>query len=149
MERMLTKKATAAGYTMEVTVMKIGEDFQICLAGGEKPHIGCVVQAVPRESLTGDGSWSATSSVWNRTGHKDEVLCRMLAEKICCACRTVTVCTGGVHIDRITGDCGCGREDGRRDCAGFEMISKHGKRIKSHCIFRTCFGFVLYFLLNM
>ena len=44
MERMLTKKATAAGYTMEVTVMKIGEDFQICLAGGEKPHIGCVVQ---------------------------------------------------------------------------------------------------------
>ena len=43
MERMLTKKATAAGYTMEVTVMKIGEDFQICLAGGEKPHIGCVV----------------------------------------------------------------------------------------------------------
>ena len=56
MERMLTKKATAAGYTMEVTVMKIGEDFQICLAGGEKPHIGCVVQAVPRESLTGDGS---------------------------------------------------------------------------------------------
>ena len=73
---------------MEVTVMKLGEDFQICLAGGEKPHIGCVVQAVPRESLTGDGSWSATSSVWNRTGHKDEVLCRMLAEKICCACRT-------------------------------------------------------------
>ena len=59
---------------------------------------------VPRESLTGDGSWSATSSVWNRTGHKDEVLCRMLAEKICCACRTVTVCTGGVHIDEITGE---------------------------------------------
>ena len=74
MERMLTKKATAAGCTMEVTVMKLGEDFQICLAGGEKPHIGCVVQAVPRESLTGDGSWSATSSVWNRTGHKDDVL---------------------------------------------------------------------------
>ena len=48
MERMLTKKATAAGCTMEVTVMKLGEDFQICLAGGEKPHIGCVVQAVQR-----------------------------------------------------------------------------------------------------
>lgn len=47
MERMLTKKTTAAGCTMEVTVMKIGEDFQICLSGGEKPHIGCVVQAVP------------------------------------------------------------------------------------------------------
>ena len=31
MEGMLTKKATAAGCMMEVTVMKIGEDFQICL----------------------------------------------------------------------------------------------------------------------
>ena len=69
MEGMLTKKATAAGCMMEVTVMKIGEDFQICLAGGEKPHIGCVVQAVPRESLTGDGSWSATSSVWKTIGN--------------------------------------------------------------------------------
>ena len=104
MEGMLTKKTVAAGCPIEVTVLKIGEDLQICLAGGEKPHIGCVVQAVPRESLTGDGSWSATSSVWNRTGHKDEVLCRMLAEKICIACRVVTVCSGGVHIDGITGE---------------------------------------------
>ena len=104
MERMLTKKAVAAGCPIEVTVLSIGEDLQSCLAGGEKPHIGCVVQAVPRESLTGDGSWSATSSVWNRTGHKDEVLCRMLAEKICSACRVVTVCSGGVHIDGITGE---------------------------------------------
>lgn len=104
MEGMLTKKVVAAGCQIEVTVMNIGEDLQICLAGGEKPHIGCVVQAVPRESLTRDGSWSATSSVWNRTGHKDEVLCRMLAEKVCSACRVVTVCSGGVHINGITGE---------------------------------------------
>ena len=104
MEGMLTKKIMAAGCPIEVTVMNIGEDLQICLAGGEKPHIGCVVQAVPRESLTGDGSWSATSSVWNRTGHKDEMLCRMLAEKVCSACRVVTVCSGGVHINGITGE---------------------------------------------
>ena len=71
MERMLTKKATAAGYTMEVTVMKIGEDFQICLAGGEKPHIGCVVQVVPRESLTGDGSWSATCLLYTSPSPRD------------------------------------------------------------------------------
>lgn len=36
MERMLTKKTTAAGCTMEVTVMKIGEDFQICLCRRRK-----------------------------------------------------------------------------------------------------------------
>ena len=83
MERMLMKKAVAAGCTIEITVMNIGEDLQICLAGG---------------------SWSVTSSVWNRTGHKDEVLCRMLAEKICSECRVVTVCAGGVHIDGITGE---------------------------------------------
>ena len=55
-----------------------------------------------KTSLTGDGSYSATSSVLNLTGHKDEYLCRKLSEQICAACQTTVVCTGGVHIDQIT-----------------------------------------------
>lgn len=60
----------------------IGEDVLICLKGGERPHLGCVVQTEPRVSLTGDGSVSATSSVLNFTGHKDEVICRWMAEQV-------------------------------------------------------------------
>ena len=71
---------TIAGITIEICEKAIGEDLVLTLSGGEKPHIGCVVQAVPRPSLSGDGTISVTSSVINLTGHKDEFLCRRLAE---------------------------------------------------------------------
>lgn len=86
---------------LKVSAGKIGSDIFICLEGGSAPHIGCVVQAVPRASLTGDGSNSTTSSVLNLTGHKDEFLCRKLAEMVCSRTGCVTVCTGGFHLDGI------------------------------------------------
>ena len=80
MEGVITRKQIA-GITIEIQETRIGDDIVLILAGGDKPHIGCVVQAVPRPSLTNDGSISVTSSVLNLTGHKDEFLCRKLAEK--------------------------------------------------------------------
>ena len=76
-------RKTIAGITIEICEKAIGEDLVLTLSGGEKPHIGCVVQAVPRPSLSGDGTISVTSSVINLTGHKDEFLCRRLAENRC------------------------------------------------------------------
>lgn len=102
MEWILKEKRQVAEHFIEVGVSRIGNDILLCLEGGTKPHIGCVVQAVPRLSLTGDGSGSATASVLNLTGHKDEYLCRQLAEKISSNLGTVVVCTGGFHIDNMT-----------------------------------------------
>lgn len=102
MEWILKEKRQVAEQFIEVGVSRIGNDILLCLEGGTKPHVGCVVQAVPRLSLTGDGSRSATASVLNLTGHKDEYLCRQLAEKISSNLGTVVVCTGGFHIDNMT-----------------------------------------------
>ena len=74
----------------------------ICLKGGEKPHLGCVVQTEPRVSLTGDDSVSATSSVLNFPGHKDEVICRWMAEKVSKELGKRVVCTGGFHKEGIS-----------------------------------------------
>ena len=101
MEGAITRKQIA-GITIEIQETRIGDDIVLILAGGDKPHIGCVVQAVPRPSLTNDGSISVTSSVLNLTGHKDEFLCRILAEKRCRETGRIVVCTGGVHIENIT-----------------------------------------------
>ena len=84
---------TIAGITIEICEKAIGEDLVLTLSGGEKPHIGCVVQAVPRPSLSGDGTISVTSSVINLTGHKDEFLCRRLAENRCRETGKVVGCT--------------------------------------------------------
>lgn len=102
MEWIVTKKKEVAGSYIEVSAGRIGEDILLSVEGGDKPHIGCVVQAVPRISLTGDGSGSSTASVLNLTGHKDEYLCRKLAEKVCSSLGVVTVCTGGFHIDGMS-----------------------------------------------
>ncbi|WP_294787719.1 hypothetical protein [uncultured Eubacterium sp.] len=97
-----TVEREVCGYPLCVGIKRIGEDLLISVEGGQKPHIGCVIKSIPRLSLTGDGSYSASSSVLNLSGHKDEYLCRKLSEQICVACQTTVVCTGGVHIDQIT-----------------------------------------------
>lgn len=88
----------------ELTVesCQIGEDYCIHVSGGERPHIGCVVLAMPRPSLSSPEVISATSSVLNVTGHKDEYICRELAEAAAKRKNAVTVCTGGFHTDGIT-----------------------------------------------
>lgn len=96
------KERQVAGTFLRISAGWIGKDLLICLEGGNRPHIGCVVQAVPRPSLEGDGSQSATASVLNLTGHKDEFLCRALAEGACKELGVTVVCTGGFHLDNIT-----------------------------------------------
>lgn len=99
MERFIEKELSFA--KLSVQMKCLGNDYLITVWGGEKPHIGCTVLAVPRPSLTGDGTISVTSSVLNVTGHKDEEICRRLAEQIAKKKNAVTVCTGGFHMEHI------------------------------------------------
>lgn len=74
MEWTAVKKISTSDFQIEAGGTKIGEDILLYVKGGEKPHIGCTVIAVPRPSLSGNGQTSATSSVLNLTRHKDEAL---------------------------------------------------------------------------
>ena len=94
------RKELSCSY-MEAGAAFLGEDILAFIQGGDKPHIGCTVQSVPRPSLTGNGTISVTSSILNLTGHKDEALCRRLAEKLCRETGRVVGCTGGFHIDNM------------------------------------------------
>ena len=38
-----------------VEVRRLGDDYHILVSGGECPHIGCTVLAIPRPSLDGSG----------------------------------------------------------------------------------------------
>lgn len=87
---------------LDVEATLLDGSCHILLYGGQSPHIGCTVLAEPRPSLTGDGSRSSTASVLNVCGHKDEALCRYLAETVAGCTGYVTVCSGGFHVDGIT-----------------------------------------------
>lgn len=102
MEWTVVKKISTPDFDIEAGAAKIGEDILLYIQGGDKPHIGCTVMAVPRPSLSGNGERSVTSSVLNLIGHKDESICRSLAEKVCQATGKTVVCTGGFHLENIT-----------------------------------------------
>lgn len=87
---------------LSLCMNKIGDDYCVQIKGGDRPHIGCAVLAIPRPSLKDGTKQSVTSSVLNRIGHKDEYICRYVAEKIAREKGKATLCTGGFHVDDIT-----------------------------------------------
>lgn len=102
MERGKTVQKELSFASLSLCMDKIGDDYCVQIRGGDKPHIGCAVLAVPRPSLKDAAKQSVTSSVINRIGHKDEHICRYAAEKIAREKESVTLCTGGFHVDDIT-----------------------------------------------
>lgn len=88
--------------TLEIEINPVGDDIFILIRGGDKPHIGSAVLAIPRKSLRDENKISCTSSVLNVTGHKDEKICRYVAETFCKRYNSVAVCAGGFHCDNLT-----------------------------------------------
>lgn len=97
----ILKEWTANGYTVFCQVVPMGQDYTICVWGGDTPHVGSVVMSVARPSLTGEGT-DVTSSVINGMGHKDEYVARKFAEAAAMKYNCTVVCTCGIHIDHIT-----------------------------------------------
>lgn len=78
-----------------------GNGFQGLLTGGEKPHIGGVVLALPRPSLSGEG-WSADLYLTPVPSHKDVDLASPLAGAIARLSHFPVVMTAGIHSDSLT-----------------------------------------------
>ena len=89
------------GYAICCDVICMGKDYTLAVYGGDTPHVGSVVMAIARPSLTGEGV-SATSSVLNGLGHKDEAVARVFAEAIAKQKLCTVVCSCGIHVDNIT-----------------------------------------------
>jgi hypothetical protein len=70
--------------------------------GRHAPHIGAVGIAEPRPSLQDSRSWSATSSNFTFTGHKEDRLVKEVSEAIAAHLRKNVVVTAGIHWDALT-----------------------------------------------
>lgn len=92
----------AGSVSLTAQVSRAGEDLTVTVFGGEGPHVGCVCLAVPRPSLTGDGSISATVSTLNLTGHKDDEIAARFAAALARAGNRVCAVTCGIHVEDLT-----------------------------------------------
>lgn len=92
---------SAAGYPLTCSVVWMGNDCLVSVRGGDAPHIGSVALAMPRPSLTGEGT-SATVSTLNRLGHKDDHLANLIAHDVAARLDCAVACAAGVHVDDAT-----------------------------------------------
>lgn len=87
--------------TLTAWVRSVGEDLVVVVGGGERPHVGCVVLAVPVPSRTRPDAWSASCSVITIPPHKEEPIARGMASRLAATCGRVAVVTAGVHDDNL------------------------------------------------
>jgi len=85
---------------ISLTLMDTGNGIHGLLTGGEKPHVGGVVLALPRPSLRGEG-WSADIYITPVPGHKDVDVARRVAETLARELRFPVAITAGIHSDQL------------------------------------------------
>ncbi|MDA8227249.1 MAG: hypothetical protein M0T74_05995 [Desulfitobacterium hafniense] len=88
-------------YKISLTLFNTGRGISAVLIGGDSPHIGGVVLAVPRPSLTGDG-YSADDFVIPVPHHKDVEVAKPIAHALACTCRAPVTLSAGIHSDDLT-----------------------------------------------
>ena len=89
------------GSEIRMTAIRMGDDIQAAVYGGDKPHIGAISIAAPFER---DGAVKATVSTLTILTHREDLLSRRLAELLCKKLKTVVAVSCGIHFDRISGE---------------------------------------------
>lgn len=74
------------------------------LVGGDRPHLGAVVLALPGRSLPCRDVVSCTSSIIPLTGHKDDEAARPLAEMLAKETELPVSIAAGIHIDNASAE---------------------------------------------
>ncbi|HBP66512.1 MAG TPA: hypothetical protein DD730_20190 [Desulfosporosinus sp.] len=87
-------------YEITLTLTDTGHGIHGLLTGGERPHVGGVVLAIPRPSLSGEG-WSADVYITPVPGHKDVDVARTVAEMLARELRLPVSITAGIHSDHL------------------------------------------------
>ncbi|MBS7247102.1 MAG: hypothetical protein QXW47_07235 [Candidatus Jordarchaeales archaeon] len=79
------------------SLVKLGDGLVFCIGGGDETHIGAVSVAVPYKQK--DNEWSVSTSTITLPYHRDDVLTRIMTEKVAKATGKVVVAVGGVHLE--------------------------------------------------
>ncbi len=85
---------------LEVAVENSGDGLVVTVFGGDRPHVGTVILAQPRPSLSRPGERSATSTCLPLLGHQEEALARPVAETLARELGVPVVVVAGVHLER-------------------------------------------------
>ncbi len=95
------RERAVGGIALRADLIPMGADCTICVSSDPGGHVGSAAMAIARPSLTGQGT-SATTSVLNCLGHKDDAVAVHLAQTLAAAMGCTVVCVCGIHIDGLS-----------------------------------------------
>ena len=87
-------------FEVSARIVPVGADLLVVLTGG-RAHIGAVAIAQPRPSISDSTKISATSSVFTRVGHKEDIIAKAMSEELSKALNTVVTVVAGIHWDNM------------------------------------------------
>jgi len=91
-------------FNASLSLQYLGDDLQVVIWGGERPHVGAVAVAEPRVSRSDPKRTSASSSVICLSGHKEDELARDAALRLAIVSHAAVAVTAGLHWDQLEAD---------------------------------------------
>ncbi|MGL5313570.1 MAG: hypothetical protein ACRC92_10005 [Peptostreptococcaceae bacterium] len=91
-------------HSINCSAIKMGNDWNISIFGGDISHIGAVAIGIPRPSLEDKNKISSSVSLITVTGHKEDVIVQKYAKELSSKINSTVVVCCGIHIDSITLD---------------------------------------------
>lgn len=89
---------------VSLIMLDTGKGWVGSLTGGESPHVGGIVLAVPRPSLSGNGAASCDLYSVPVPGHLDNEVGRGVAKALCESLGTTVALSSGIHLDHASLD---------------------------------------------
>jgi gallate decarboxylase subunit D len=89
-------------HTIICSAIQMGNDWNISIYGGDKPHIGAIALGIPRPSLQDENKISSSVSILTITGHKEDVIVQKAAKILASTLNSTVVVSCGIHIDDIS-----------------------------------------------
>ncbi|MDO5675583.1 MAG: hypothetical protein Q4G66_11815 [bacterium] len=96
-----TLSLTSGRIQVRAELLRVGEDVCVVLSGGDRPHVGCATLSVARPSLADSSKGSATTSIFNVTGHKDGEAAQYMSQQLSTELQKTVVVCGGIHVAAI------------------------------------------------
>ena len=86
-------------FSIHLQIIDTGRGLAGVLTGGDSPHVGSVVLAVPRPSLADAENPSCDLFTVPVPGHLDYVVAQQMATALCKAVEQPVSITAGIHVD--------------------------------------------------
>lgn len=100
---MINIRKTIGGLNINLFAVKMGNDFNISIIGGDDPQIGAVALAIPRKNIINNNEIKSTSaSLLTVSGDREDEVVMPVAKKIAKALDSKIVVSCGIHKEKIT-----------------------------------------------